>query len=79
MSPGPTSQSRISPELKLRIVSAIVLAVIVLIATVVGGITFKLLCVIVALAIYYEFATICRAVVSASLRLAGFAFLLGML
>jgi phosphatidate cytidylyltransferase len=47
-----------SPELRLRIVSAIVLAAVALAVTWAGGIWFTLFAVIVALLIFYEWATI---------------------
>jgi phosphatidate cytidylyltransferase len=47
-------------ELKLRIVSAIVLAAVVLAATVFGGLAFRLVAAGIALLIYYEWSTMTR-------------------
>ncbi|MGO4565603.1 phosphatidate cytidylyltransferase [Rhizobium sp. 2YAF20] len=47
-----------SRELRLRIISGIVLAAIVLAATWYGGLAFELLSVLIALLIYYEWSTI---------------------
>ncbi|MBP1856691.1 phosphatidate cytidylyltransferase [Rhizobium herbae] len=47
-------------ELRLRIVSGIVLAVVTLGATWVGGIVFELLSVAIAMLVYYEWSTITR-------------------
>ncbi len=47
-----------SQELKLRIVSAIVLAVIVLGATWMGGAAFRIVCAVIGLLIYSEWSTI---------------------
>lgn len=47
-----------SPELKKRIVSAIVLAAFALTATWLGGFAFRTLSSIIALAVYYEWSTI---------------------
>ena len=47
-----------SPELRLRIISGIVLAVIVLAATWLGGLAFNLLAALISLLIFYEWATI---------------------
>lgn len=49
-----------SEELKLRIVSGVVLAAVVLAATWYGGIVFRLLSAAIALLIYYEWSTITR-------------------
>ena len=49
-----------SPELKRRIVSAIVLAIVVLAATWYGGIWFQLVAALMGLLIYYEWSTITR-------------------
>jgi phosphatidate cytidylyltransferase len=46
-----------SPELRLRIISGIVLAVVVLAATWIGGIVFNLLAALISLRIFYEWAT----------------------
>lgn len=47
-----------SPELRLRIVSGIVLAVVVLAATWYGGLAFRMLAALIGLLIYYEWSTI---------------------
>jgi len=47
-------------ELKLRIISGVVLAVIVLLATWYGGIAFSLLSALIGLLIYYEWSTITK-------------------
>jgi phosphatidate cytidylyltransferase len=47
-----------SRELRLRIVSGIILAAVVLVATWLGGVAFELLAVAIALLIYYEWSTI---------------------
>jgi len=47
-----------SPELRLRIISGIVLAVVVLAATWLGGIVFSLLATLISVLIFYEWATI---------------------
>ena len=49
-----------TPELKRRIVSGIVLAVVVLAATWVGGLPFRLVAAAIAVLIYYEWSTITR-------------------
>ena len=45
-------------ELKLRIVSGLILAVIVLAATWYGGFAFRILAAVIGLLIYYEWSTI---------------------
>ncbi|MDP9809248.1 phosphatidate cytidylyltransferase [Rhizobium tibeticum] len=47
-------------ELKLRILSGVILAVIVLLATWYGGVAFSLLSALIGLLIYYEWSTITR-------------------
>ncbi|MBL0373005.1 phosphatidate cytidylyltransferase [Rhizobium sp. KVB221] len=47
-----------SQELRLRIISGIVLAIVVLAATWMGGLPFRLLSALIALLIYYEWSTI---------------------
>ncbi|APO74712.1 phosphatidate cytidylyltransferase [Rhizobium etli 8C-3] len=47
-------------ELKLRIISGVVLAIIALAATWYGGFAFRLLSVVIGLLIYYEWSTITR-------------------
>ena len=47
-----------SQELKLRIISAIVLAIVVLGATWMGGATFRIVCAVIGLLIYSEWSTI---------------------
>jgi phosphatidate cytidylyltransferase len=47
-----------SPELRLRIMSAIVLAAVVLAATWLGGVVFSLLAALMSVLIFYEWATI---------------------
>ncbi|WP_337269771.1 phosphatidate cytidylyltransferase [Oryzifoliimicrobium ureilyticus] len=61
-------------ELKLRIISGIVLAVVVLSATWLGGIPFRLLSALIALLIYYEWTSITGADDhSPMMRMAGWA------
>ncbi len=50
-----------SAELKRRIASALVLAVVVLTATWYGGLTFRVVAAVMAVLIYYEWSTITRA------------------
>lgn len=45
-------------ELKLRIVSGLILAVIVLVATWYGGLAFRILATVIGLLIYYEWSKI---------------------
>ena len=47
-----------SRELRLRVISGIVLAVIVLAATWYGGLSFRLLAAAIGLLVYYEWSTI---------------------
>lgn len=47
-----------SPELRLRIISGIVLAVVVLAATWIGGMVFSLLAALISILIFYEWVTI---------------------
>ncbi|MCX8997627.1 phosphatidate cytidylyltransferase [Rhizobiaceae bacterium BDR2-2] len=49
-----------SQELRLRILSGIVMAIVVLSATWVGGFAFRLLAAAIALLVYYEWSTITR-------------------
>ncbi len=49
-----------STELRLRIVSGLVLAAVVLAATWAGGLPFRLLAALIALLVYYEWSTITR-------------------
>jgi phosphatidate cytidylyltransferase len=49
-------------ELRLRILSGIVLAIVVLAATWAGGMAFRLLAALIALLVYYEWSTITRLV-----------------
>lgn len=63
-------------ELKLRIASAIVLAIIVLFMTWIGGKTFQLLWAAIALFIYNEFSNITKISLPAMPKMAGLAFLL---
>lgn len=67
--------SLISNELKLRIISAIILAAIVLLITWIGGQTFKLLWAIAAIAVLVEFTRITKSSLPAMQRLFAFAFL----
>ena len=59
-----TDKSIISKELKLRIISAIVLAIIVLTITWIGGLTFTLFWAVVAILILWEFNRICSSKIS---------------
>ena len=56
-----------SRELRLRIASALVLGIVVLAATWAGGIWFRILAVIIMLAVHYEFSTMANAPVKAPL------------
>lgn len=56
----PKNAFRISDELKLRIISAVVLGIIVLLITWIGGQTFALLWAVIAFLILREFNRICR-------------------
>ncbi|MGF0537997.1 phosphatidate cytidylyltransferase [Agrobacterium sp. ES01] len=49
-----------SQELKLRIYSGIVMMAVVISATWLGGISFRLLATLIGLLVYYEWSTICR-------------------
>lgn len=49
-----------SPELKKRIVSAIVLAIVTLVATWFGGMSFRVLAALISLLVYYEWASMTR-------------------
>ncbi|MEQ1407831.1 phosphatidate cytidylyltransferase [Neorhizobium sp. Rsf11] len=49
-----------SPELKRRIVSGLILAVVVLAATWYGGFSFRALAAVIAILIYYEWSTITK-------------------
>ena len=63
-----------SRELQLRIVSAIVMVVVVLAATWVGGLAFKVVAAAISLLIYYEWSTITR-LAEGSLRANAFGWL----
>lgn len=65
----------ISSELKLRVVSAVVLGAIVLFDTWIGGTTFALLWAIAAILVLHEFIRICSSAVSHLQRMAAFAAL----
>ncbi len=70
---GPViKKSIMSQELKLRIISAIILAVIVLVITWIGGQTFTLLWAVAAFLIMREFNRICATKMSFSYNLASF-------
>ncbi len=69
-------KSLLSKELKLRIISAIVLAVLVLAITWIGGQTFTLLWAVVAFLILREFNRICSKSMSVANRIASFIALL---
>tara|TARA_R110002020_G_scaffold163258_1_gene349284 strand:+ start:1338 stop:2174 length:837 start_codon:yes stop_codon:yes gene_type:complete len=56
-----------SRELRLRIMSAVVLAIVVLAATWAGGLWFRSLAVVIMLAIHYEFSTMANATARAPL------------
>ncbi len=71
-----TGKSLISAELKLRIISAVVLAVVVLLITWIGGKTFALLWALVAVLIFKEFTSITKASSSMRVRAVGFGFLI---
>ncbi len=59
-------------ELKLRVISALVLAAIVLLITWIGGYTFNLLWAVIALVVFYEFLRICGDAIPISIRFAGY-------
>ena len=59
-------------ELKVRIISALVLAALVLLMTWIGGYTFSLLWSVVALVVYYEFCNISGKAFPVAIRFAGF-------
>lgn len=63
-------------ELKLRIVSAVVMAALVLWMTWIGGRTYSLLWAFLAIAVYVEYAKICAASMSRTVSSAGLAALL---
>lgn len=63
-------------ELKLRIISAIVMAVLVLFMTWIGGATFQLLWAAIALLIYNEFSNITKQAIPTMPKIIGAAFLL---
>ena len=69
-------QNFISNELKLRIISALVLGIFVLFVTWLGGPTFELLCVLVSLLIFYEFSAIIDSVVPKLQRYCALIFLI---
>lgn len=60
-------------ELKLRVISALLLAAFVLLITWIGGYTFVLLCSVVAFAIFYEYSGICSKETPGIIRSAGYA------
>jgi phosphatidate cytidylyltransferase len=53
--------SFLTRELQLRIVSAVVMIVVALTATWIGGLTFRLVCVVIAAAVFYEWLQMARA------------------
>ena len=69
MTDTPGNARGISSELKLRIVSALVLAAIVLGATWIGGRTFTFLCVAIAILVLVEYLRMCRTAVPLTVRL----------
>ncbi|MDJ0614404.1 MAG: phosphatidate cytidylyltransferase [Rhizobiaceae bacterium] len=76
MSANASPEPFLNRELKLRIVSAIVLAVIVLFMTWIGGPTFQLLWAVAALLIFNEYSNITKTAMPAFPKLAGIGFLL---
>ncbi|MEM7215899.1 MAG: phosphatidate cytidylyltransferase [Pseudomonadota bacterium] len=71
---GAEEGSRIfNHELKLRVVSGVILAALVLWVTWTGGLTFALLWAVAAFAIYHEYARICSESVPQGPKLAGYA------
>lgn len=68
--------SFLSTELKLRIVSAVVLGTAVLFMTWIGGQTFDLLCAVAGVAILWEFSGITKQEMPQTTKLAAFAFLM---
>jgi phosphatidate cytidylyltransferase len=69
---GGTEQARpVRSNLRQRVISAVVLAVIVLTLTWAGGVWFRLLSVAIGAAIFYEWATMAGAVASTRHQIAG--------
>ncbi len=66
----------LSTELKLRILSAVVLAVLVVVMTWIGGQTFKLLWIVASLAIFIEYSRITGEAFGFAKRAAAFGFLI---
>ncbi|MDB5525231.1 MAG: cytidylyltransferase family protein [Rhizobium sp.] len=64
-----------SPELRLRTISAVVLAAVVLAATWIGGLVFSLLAALISVLIFYEWATITGQSRNSRLTAFGFASL----
>lgn len=75
MSAHESSKVSKSNELKLRILSAVVLAALVLWMTWIGGQTFTLLVSVVAIGILFEYSRICRPVLPLMVGFAGYATL----
>ena len=63
-------------ELKLRAVSAIILAAAVLLMTWIGGKTFTLLWAVIAIVVYFEYSRICREALPVQTVVAGYAAVL---
>ncbi|MEM7067391.1 MAG: phosphatidate cytidylyltransferase [Pseudomonadota bacterium] len=59
-------------ELKLRVISALILGIAVLAITWIGGYTFTLLWAVIAVAIYFEYVRICRSSVPRAHAIAGY-------
>ena len=68
-------EGRTVSELRLRVLSAILLGMIVLTITWIGGYTFSLLWSVIALAILFEYVRICGDAVPYSIRILGLMFL----
>ena len=68
MTNKPSSPSNKTSELKLRVISAIVLAAIVLSATWLGDKTFTFLCVAIAILVLIEFLRMCRSATPVTVR-----------
>ncbi|MEM9331331.1 MAG: phosphatidate cytidylyltransferase [Pseudomonadota bacterium] len=63
-------------ELKLRVISGLILAALVLSMTWIGGLTFTLLWAVAAFAIFYEFTRICKTNIEQTKVFAGYGFIL---
>lgn len=76
MSKADSHSGFFNQEFRLRVISAIVLAVLVLWITWIGGYTFNLLWAVITVAIFYEYCRICRSSLPSFIVLGGLAALL---